>query len=185
MNRRSLRDTPAGPADPVARAVGASRTCRSGDVVNFDIAVFKDGVFGDNSMMVTVGDVDEEGRRAVARAHPCPSDLGSGLTLTLRTFGHDHPGCLTVRRSPALLSCQSDLGCGLARSGPADSEKPPAGLPRLPHPQASGSAPRRGTRASRPSPRAGRGARSASWATPCTASRRRPATRPQGAGRSS
>jgi methionyl aminopeptidase len=47
------------------------RPLEDGDIVNLDITIFLDGVHGDLSETVLVGNVDEEGRRLVRVTHEC------------------------------------------------------------------------------------------------------------------
>mmetsp|Transcript_61741 Transcript_61741/g.130310 ORF Transcript_61741/g.130310 Transcript_61741/m.130310 type:complete len:352 (+) Transcript_61741:80-1135(+) len=48
-----------------------TRPLSSGDIVNFDLTVYKDSAFGDCSAMVMVGDVDEDARDLVSATREC------------------------------------------------------------------------------------------------------------------
>jgi len=51
--------------DVVCHGIPSSQKIQNGDIVNIDIAVILDGFYGDNSMMVCVGDVSTLGKKIV------------------------------------------------------------------------------------------------------------------------
>lgn len=53
------------PNDILCHGVPNTRVFKEGDWVNFDVTCFKDGFFGDNSIMMCFGEVDPEVKRMV------------------------------------------------------------------------------------------------------------------------
>merc|ERR1719379_2668985 len=51
----------------VVHGIPDERPLQDGDIVNYDVAAYLGGAFGDNSCMVELGTVDEEGRRLFGR----------------------------------------------------------------------------------------------------------------------
>jgi methionyl aminopeptidase len=47
----------------VVHGIPDERPLEEGDIVNYDVAAFVDGAFGDNSRMVQIGNVDPDGQR--------------------------------------------------------------------------------------------------------------------------
>ena len=45
------------------------RPFQDGDYVNYDVTIFKNGVHGDNSLMVELGDVDPDVQKLVPSIH--------------------------------------------------------------------------------------------------------------------
>jgi len=50
----------------IAHGIPDLRPLQSGDIVNFDVTCWKDGFFGDCSLMVEIGQVDNQAKRLVA-----------------------------------------------------------------------------------------------------------------------
>ncbi len=55
----------------ICHGIPDSRPLEEGDIVNLDITIFIDGMHGDLSETVLVGEVDEESRRLVRVTHEC------------------------------------------------------------------------------------------------------------------
>ena len=55
----------------ICHGIPDSRVLEDGDIVNLDITIFLDGMHGDLSETVLVGNVDEESRRLVRVTHDC------------------------------------------------------------------------------------------------------------------
>ena len=55
-----------------------SRSFKDGDWTNFDITCFKDGYFGDTSIMIEIGKVDAEVSRMVYLKSPVDKDSSAG-----------------------------------------------------------------------------------------------------------
>lgn len=53
------------PNDVLVHGIPNKRPFQQGDFINLDVTVFKNGFYGDNSTMVTFGEVDPEIRRLV------------------------------------------------------------------------------------------------------------------------
>lgn len=59
------------PNDVLCHGVPTDRKFDSGDIVNLDLTLFKDGFFGDNSVMVEVGNVEPDLKRLVSATKNC------------------------------------------------------------------------------------------------------------------
>ena len=50
----------------VVHGIPDYRPLQEGDIVNYDITCFVDGVFGDCSMMVEIGDIDQKAKSLIS-----------------------------------------------------------------------------------------------------------------------
>ena len=74
----------------ICHGIPDSRPLSDGDIVNIDVTIFLDGVHGDTSVTVLVGDVDDHSRRLVAETR-IAMDLGIDTvrpTQPLPAIGH-------------------------------------------------------------------------------------------------
>lgn len=74
----------------ICHGIPDSRPLSDGDIVNIDVTIFLDGVHGDTSVTVLVGDVDDHSRRLVAETR-IAMDLGIDTvrpTQPLHAIGH-------------------------------------------------------------------------------------------------
>lgn len=75
----------ASPNEVVVHGIPNTRPLESGDIVNFDLVAYRDGVFGDCSRMVCVGEVDAEAQRLVHATRECLysviSRVGPGVPI--------------------------------------------------------------------------------------------------------
>lgn len=62
----------------ICHGIPDSRPLEDGDILNIDVTVYVDGMHGDNSAMVLIGEVDEEGRRLVDITRQC---LHAGIAV--------------------------------------------------------------------------------------------------------
>lgn len=90
----------------ICHGIPDDRPLADGDIVNIDVTVYVDGMHGDNSAMVLVGEVDEEGRRLVEVTHEC-------LMAGIQAVG---PGAKLNRIGRAIDTVAARHGFGVVRS---------------------------------------------------------------------
>jgi methionyl aminopeptidase len=94
------------PNEVICHGIPDSRPLEDGDIVNLDITVYLDGMHGDCSATLLVGEVDEGGRRLVSVAREC---LAKGV-------GAVRPGRPISDIGKAIESHASRHGYGVVRS---------------------------------------------------------------------
>ena len=57
------------PSQVICHGIPDRRPLESGDIVNVDVSVYKDGYHGDLNETFVVGEVDEEGKKLVKVTH--------------------------------------------------------------------------------------------------------------------
>jgi methionyl aminopeptidase len=57
--------------DVICHGIPDNTPLKNGDIINIDVASILDGVYGDTSQMVCIGQVDEESKRVVDTAYIC------------------------------------------------------------------------------------------------------------------
>ena len=89
----------------VCHGIPDSRRLRDGDIVNVDVTVYLDGVHGDTSATVGVGEIDEESARLVSVAREC---LARGIAAV-------GPGRPVSEIGRAIDACAAAAGFGVVR----------------------------------------------------------------------
>ena len=83
----------------ICHGIPDSRPLEDGDIVNIDVTVFTQGMHGDNSAMVLVGDVDAESRQLVSVTKDClmagisvvkPGAKLNEIGLAIQKIAHQH-----------------------------------------------------------------------------------------------
>lgn len=60
--------------DVICHGIPDNTILQDGDILNIDVALILNGFYGDNSMMVCIGEVDQEKQRVVDTAYQCLMD---------------------------------------------------------------------------------------------------------------
>lgn len=89
----------------ICHGIPDSRELADGDIVNIDVTVYREGVHGDTSVTVMVGDVDEHSRRLVVETRAA---LYAGIEAV-------RPGAPVSAIGRAIETCAGRSGLGVVR----------------------------------------------------------------------